>query len=75
MARRGRRDAPAAGRWLRQAGYVPDHVLWSTARRTRQTWQLAQAELAAQPTVGIDQAVYAASSDTLLDLVRRERNL
>jgi phosphohistidine phosphatase len=72
LARRGRRDAPAAGRWLGRAGYVPDHVLCSTARRARQTWQLAQAELAAQPAVSFDPAVYAASADGLLDLVRRQ---
>ena len=44
LARRGRRDAPAAGRWLRKSGYVPDLVLCSTARRARETWQLAEEE-------------------------------
>src|SRR6266568_543344 len=32
LARRGRRDAPVAGRWLRAAGLVPDRVVCSTAR-------------------------------------------
>ena len=31
LARRGRRDAPVAGRWLRAAGLVPDRVVCSTA--------------------------------------------
>jgi len=35
LAKRGRRDAPAAGSWLREADLRPDRVLCSTARRTR----------------------------------------
>ena len=42
LAGRGRRNAPVMGRWLRTNGYVPDQVLCSTARRARETWQLAQ---------------------------------
>ncbi|HUB41130.1 MAG TPA: histidine phosphatase family protein [Streptosporangiaceae bacterium] len=72
LARRGRQDAPAAGRWLRQAGYVPDLVLCSTARRARQTWQLAQAELGAQPPAVFDPEIYEASADSLLDVVRQQ---
>lgn len=45
LAGRGRRDAPAAGRRLYEAGYTPDLVVCSTARRTRETWDLAAAEL------------------------------
>src|ERR1035441_5301802 len=51
LAKRGLRDAPGAGRWLRQAGYVPDLVVCSTARRTSETWELAAAELGASPPV------------------------
>ena len=51
LARRGQRDAPVMGRWLRAAGHVPDQVLCSTARRARETWQLAQAGLGATPQV------------------------
>ena len=49
LAPRGCRDAPAAGRWLREADCVPDLVVCSTARRTRQTWELAAAELGRRP--------------------------
>jgi phosphohistidine phosphatase len=71
LAPRGRRDAPMAGRWLRQAGCAPDHVLCSTARRARETWQLALAELGAQPPAVFEPEVYGASAGGLLDLVRR----
>ncbi len=42
LARRGQRDAPVMGRWLRAVGLVPDLALCSSARRTRETRQLAQ---------------------------------
>ncbi len=71
LARRGQRDAPAMGRWLRAAGHLPDQVLCSTARRARETWQLAQAGLGATPPVSFDGRAYQASAGQLLDLVRR----
>jgi phosphohistidine phosphatase len=67
---RGRRDAPAAGRWLRESGYVPDRVLCSTATRTRETWRLAEEELRAHPQTVFEDRVYGASSAELLDLAR-----
>jgi phosphohistidine phosphatase len=70
LAKRGRRDAPRAGRWLRQAGYLPDLVVCSTAQRTRETWQLAEAELGATASVRFEPRVYEASTGQLLDLVR-----
>ncbi|HXT88463.1 MAG TPA: histidine phosphatase family protein, partial [Trebonia sp.] len=53
LAKRGRRDAPVVGRWLRTSGYLPDAVICSTAARARQTWELVSAELpsAAPPEV------------------------
>ena len=71
LGRRGRRDAPAAGRWLRLAGCIPDHALCSTARRARDTWQLAQTELGARPATDFESGVYEASASDLLDLIRR----
>jgi len=72
LARRGQRDAPVMGRWLRTTGLVPDLVLCSTARRARETWQLAQSRLGAAPPVRFDDRVYEASAAALLDLIRRE---
>jgi phosphohistidine phosphatase len=70
LAGRGRRDAPVMGRWLRAAGHVPDQVLCSTARRTRETWQRAQPELGVAPPVRFEDQVYEASAAQLLDLAR-----
>lgn len=71
LAPRGRRDAPAAGRWLSKSGYVPDRVLCSTARRTRETWQLAEENLGVHPQTVFEDRVYGGSSAELLDLARQ----
>src|SRR3984885_4023586 len=71
LAPRGRRDAPAAGDWLHRSGYVPDRVLCSTARRARETWQLAEEKLGARPQTVFEDRVYGASSAELLDLARQ----
>jgi phosphohistidine phosphatase len=70
LAGRGRRAAPAAGRWLRESGHVPDLVLCSTALRARETWQLAQEELGAHPQTTFERRVYGASAAELLELAR-----
>lgn len=76
LAERGQRDAPAAGRWLRDAARRPnselliDHVVCSPARRTRETWELAAAELDAAPPAVFDARVYAATTSALLTVLR-----
>ena len=70
LAKRGRRDAPVVGRWLRSRGYLPDTVICSVARRTRQTWKLAAPELGGTPSVTFEPRAYAASALALLYLVR-----
>jgi phosphohistidine phosphatase len=70
LAPRGRRDAPAAGRWLRKSDYVPDRVLCSTARRARETWQLAEDKLGAHPAAEFEDRIYGASTADLLALAR-----
>jgi phosphohistidine phosphatase len=70
LAKRGRKDAPRIGRWLRARGYVPDTVICSTARRTRQTWDLVAPEVDGSPEVRFEPRAYAASALTLLYLCR-----
>lgn len=71
LARRGERDAPLIGHWLRAAGYIPDRVVCSTARRAAGTWQLAQAALGSVPPAVFDHDVYDADTAQLLELIRR----
>ena len=70
LAKRGQRDAPVIGRWLRDHGYQPDTVICSAARRTRQTWELVARELGGSPSVTFEPRAYAANAMTLLYLVR-----
>jgi phosphohistidine phosphatase len=71
LAERGRRDAPAMGRRLREAGLVPDGVLVSSARRTRETWRLVSEQLGGEPSVVVEDRVYSAAPGAVLQLIRR----
>jgi phosphohistidine phosphatase len=70
LARRGIRAAPVMGRWLRETDLLPGQVLCSTARRARETWQFAQAGLAAAPPVTFDARIYEAAAADLLAVIR-----
>ncbi|WP_026412261.1 SixA phosphatase family protein [Actinomadura oligospora] len=63
---RGRRDASAAGDWLRAHGRAPGLVLCSPAVRTRQTL----GELKIDAGVRYEPLIYANDADELLGLVR-----
>jgi phosphohistidine phosphatase len=69
LAERGRRDAPATGRWLAEHVGNLDLVVCSPARRARETWRLASAELARKPPVRLDERVYAAGPGRLLTVL------
>jgi phosphohistidine phosphatase len=74
LARRGRRQAPDAGRWLATNIESIDLAVVSPAVRARSTWDLVSAELAVPPRIRIDDRVYAASDDELLTVVRELPN-
>ncbi|MWA06881.1 histidine phosphatase family protein [Actinomadura sp. LD22] len=64
---RGRRDAAAAGEWLRAEGLAPARVLCSPAARTRETLDL----LALRPgaAASFEPKIYDNDPDLLLSLV------
>jgi phosphohistidine phosphatase len=70
---RGHADAAAAGGWLAGRHLIPDVVICSPARRTRETWHgvaLALGPEATGTSVAYDPAVYeSGDSQGLLDLV------
>lgn len=70
LAERGRLDAPRAGRWLAAGGWVPDQVICSPARRTRETFALVGGVWENSPPVDYDERVYAAGVAALLAVVR-----
>jgi phosphohistidine phosphatase len=63
---RGRRDAPAMGRWLTDNAGPLDLVICSTAVRARETWALATA---AANAVTYDERVYAATHEDLMSVL------
>jgi phosphohistidine phosphatase len=69
LTARGHADAAAAGAWLSHRGFLPDLVVCSPARRTRETWHGVALALPATPEVRYDDEVYAASVRGLLELV------
>ncbi len=70
LAKRGRRQAPEAGRWL--AASIPriDLAVVSSANRARSTWDLVAEELDEPPRTRIEDRVYAASVSELLRVVQ-----
>jgi phosphohistidine phosphatase len=70
LAARGRRDAPAAGRWLRKHVPAIDLVVCSPARRARQTGELVAAELDTAPALRCEDRLYAASAQVVAETVR-----
>ncbi|WP_308465820.1 SixA phosphatase family protein [Rathayibacter soli] len=70
LAERGRVQAQLAGQWFTGHASRIDLAVVSPARRARETWELASAQLVAAPQTRFDDRVYAASTDQLLDVVR-----
>jgi phosphohistidine phosphatase len=69
LAPRGRRQAPEAGRWIRDHLDPLDLAVVSPAARARGTWELVVAELDDVET-RLDERVYAASAEELLEVVQ-----
>jgi len=72
LNKRGRRDAPAMGRWLAENDVWPARVLCSSAARTRETLARLQSELGAEPDVFYSDLLYGATAETLARVVRSE---
>lgn len=68
---RGHADAAAAGAWLLASGHIPDLVLCSPARRTRQTWHSVAIALgdAGSPTVRYERDLYDGDPDAAVHLI------
>jgi phosphohistidine phosphatase len=69
LAERGLLDAAALGKWLGALGITPDAVVVSPARRARQTWALAAAEMGGTPEPITDDRIYENSFEALLDVI------
>ena len=72
LTERGHADSALAGAWLMKNEYVPDLVLASPSRRTRQTWHSVSVALAraASPTVRYEREIYGGGATDLITLLR-----
>ncbi len=70
LAKRGREAAPEIGRHMRKAGWLPDLVLCSTAKRTQETADLVLAELGGKAEVRFVDALYLAAPEQMLKEIR-----
>jgi phosphohistidine phosphatase len=72
LSSRGRRDATAAGNWLREEGLLPDLVICSTAVRTRQTWDSAVKGGAQTEFLEYRKSIYQGGPTALVETVRED---
>ncbi|MFA9460525.1 SixA phosphatase family protein [Thiohalorhabdus sp. Cl-TMA] len=64
---RGQKVAPRMGGYLRDAGLVPDRILCSSARRTRETLEQLWSEWETLPNVAFEDGLYTATAASLLE--------
>jgi phosphohistidine phosphatase len=70
LAARGLSDAPLMGKALAERGIDPELVLCSSSRRTRDTLGLVLPELRVEPKVVYEDALYHASPEEMLEMLR-----
>jgi phosphohistidine phosphatase len=69
LASRGRLDSARMGRVMAAHCLRPDLAIVSTARRTRETWELARPAFGAQIVQQDESRIYDASAAAILDVV------
>lgn len=67
---RGRRDAAEAGAWLADHGLKPTHAYVSSAARALGTWASVTQTVRAEAEVSIEDSLYNADPDRVLDVLR-----
>lgn len=71
LGKRGRQAAKAVAKYLAKHDIAPDHVLCSSARRTRETLELVHRGMGAAVPVRFEKGVYMAEAAALLRRLRR----
>lgn len=67
----GRASATRIGAYFRKSGLSPDLVLVSPARRTRETLEIVEKELALKLSTAIEPSLYSASLSALRNVLAR----
>ena len=74
LSRQGIAEAEAAGRWLKEHGYLPDRVLVSPSRRTRETLEEVLRVLG-YVEQRQEQRIYEATPGTLMQVADELRDI
>jgi phosphohistidine phosphatase len=69
LAPRGIKAAPRMGAYMEREGLVPEVVLCSTAKRARQTLELAQAEWKPSPQIQYEERLYHSGPAQMLQFL------
>jgi phosphohistidine phosphatase len=59
LSKRGREAAPMMGRELAKRGLIAERILWSPAKRTRETLKLLADGMGAKPAVSFEDRLYS----------------
>jgi phosphohistidine phosphatase len=70
LAPRGREDAPKIGAFIVRHALVPERVIVSTAKRTRETWDLVAAAIGKSPKAEFDERIYEAAPPAILKVIK-----
>lgn len=71
---RGAASARLMGAYMARHSLIPDRVLCSPARRTRETWAGISAKWPADTDVVFDERLYAAPPQVVLSIIRAQDN-
>ncbi len=71
LARRGQQDASWLGQHLKQLGWLPDHILCSSASRARETLENLQMGAQTVFSTKFRDDLYLASADHMIDQIRQ----
>jgi phosphohistidine phosphatase len=74
LSERGAAAARLMGGYMARHSLIPQRVLCSPARRTRETWNAIAAQWPADPEVVFDERLYAAARHVILSVIRAQDN-
>src|ERR1700730_4267564 len=67
---RGRSETPIIGAYMARHRLIPDRVIVSPARRTRETWERLAPAFSPPPPVTFEERLYDSVPDTILAIVK-----
>jgi phosphohistidine phosphatase len=73
LAKRGRQASPGMGKYMADEGLRPDLAIVSTARRARETWELACPAFVGNIAQRDEPRIYEARANAILDVVRETK--